>query len=31
LLAANEGDRREIGKIIRELSPVYNLGNAIDA
>jgi len=31
LLAANEGERREIGNVIRELSPVYNLGNAIDA
>ncbi len=31
LLTANEGERREIGNVIRELSPVYNLGNAIDA
>jgi prevent-host-death family protein len=31
LLAANEGERQEIGNVIRELSPVYNLGNAIDA
>jgi prevent-host-death family protein len=30
LLSANERKRQEIGNVIRELSPVYNLGSAID-
>ena len=30
LLAANEDERKEIGNIIRELSPVYNLGETVD-
>lgn len=29
LLAANENERREIGRVIRELSPTYDLGDAI--
>ena len=31
LLIADEVERRGIGNVIRELSPIYNLGNAIDA
>jgi len=31
LLVAADGERHEIGRVIRELSPVYNLGNTIDA
>jgi len=30
LLAAGEGERRKVGNIIRELSPVYNLGETVD-
>ena len=29
LLTGNEIERREIGTIIRELSPVYNLGETV--
>jgi hypothetical protein len=29
LLAANENERREISRVLRELSPVYDLGRAI--
>jgi len=29
LLAASEGERKEIGNVIRELSPVYNLGETV--
>ena len=29
LLTANEIERKEIGAVIRELSPVYNLGEAV--
>ena len=29
LLTSNEIERREIGTIIRELSPVYNLGETV--
>lgn len=29
LLAASEDERAEIGNVIRELSPVYNLGTTI--
>ena len=31
LLVANDGERREIAKVIRELSPVYDLGNTIES
>ena len=30
LLAAQEGERRDLGNMIRELSPIYNLGDTID-
>jgi len=30
LLAANESERHEISQVIRELSPVYDLGEALD-
>jgi prevent-host-death family protein len=30
LLAANESERHEISRVIRELSPVYDLGEALD-
>ncbi len=30
LLAASEGEREEIGNVIRELSPIYNLGETVD-
>jgi prevent-host-death family protein len=30
LLAASDGERREIGNVIRDLSPVYDLGNTIE-
>jgi PHD/YefM family antitoxin component YafN of YafNO toxin-antitoxin module len=30
LLTASEGEREEIGHVIRELSPVYNLGEMVD-
>ena len=29
LLTANEIERKEIGNVIRELSPVYNLGETV--
>lgn len=29
LLVANENKRREIGNMIRELSPIYDLGEAV--
>ena len=29
LLAASESERREIGKIIKELGPIYHLGETI--
>lgn len=29
LLVANENERREIGNMIRELSPIYDLGEAV--
>lgn len=31
LLVASDEERHEIGRVIRELSPVYNLGNTINA
>jgi prevent-host-death family protein len=30
LLAAQEDERRELGGMIRDLSPVYNLGDTVD-
>jgi prevent-host-death family protein len=30
LLVANEGERRAIGKVLRELSPVYHFGETVD-
>jgi PHD/YefM family antitoxin component YafN of YafNO toxin-antitoxin module len=30
LLAASENERKEMGSVIRELSPVYNLGETVD-
>jgi len=30
LLAASEGERQSIGDIVRELSPIYDLGETID-
>jgi len=30
LMAANENERKEMGKVIRELSPVYDLGETVD-
>ena len=30
LLAANESERHEISQVIRELSPVYDLGEALE-
>lgn len=30
LLSAHEFERRELGNIIRELSPIYELGDPID-
>ena len=29
ILSATESDRRELGKILRELSPVYSLGSSV--
>ena len=29
LLAASEGERTKIGNVIRELSPIYNLGRML--
>ena len=29
LLAASEGERTKIGNVIRELSPIYNLGRTL--
>jgi len=30
LLAASEGERQSIGDIVRELSPIYDLGETVD-
>ena len=30
LLAASENERKQMGNVIRELSPVYNLGETVD-
>ena len=30
LLAASENERKQMGNVIRELSPVYNLGETIE-
>lgn len=30
LLAAQEGERQDLGNMIRKLSPIYNLGDMID-
>jgi prevent-host-death family protein len=30
LLVASEGERKEMGNVIRELSPVYNLGETVN-
>jgi len=30
LLAASENERKQMGNVIRELSPVYNLGETIN-
>jgi len=30
LLTASEGERRAIGKVLRELGPVYQLGETVD-
>jgi hypothetical protein len=30
LLAAGEGERNDVGSVIRELSPVYSLGETVE-
>jgi PHD/YefM family antitoxin component YafN of YafNO toxin-antitoxin module len=30
LLSATEGERRNVGRVIRELSPVYDLGQPVE-
>lgn len=31
LLSAHEGERRQVGNLIRELSPVYDLGDQLES